>query len=715
MHNEKKQVFNHYRSGVFEGKFIFGTPELNWLAVDPLTRVQLREIPFKASMKESLFNFEQLHGDWNTYAEADWQGEHVELRDGARYNRYLEFPGEVNGQKVTGQLWARRGKPPIMDIVTLAGRPVAFIMPGRISSEMLILEGHEDVTPFTKYADPRLSEIAYGIRSLGTQFMSTRDGVNLATDVFLPEGGKADEKFPAIVIRTCYGKAREPHRASHWVNRGYALVIQDVRGRSDSEGELVPFYHEREDARDLFDWIAGQEWSDGNIGMWGASYLGYTTTAAATTGHPNLRTAISEVNVGSPFFFDTVRRGGAVCSWPLLCWTLGQSVSNRTDFDVFGGVSVEPEKVVKMRPLRDIPTQAIGKRSGPWDIWAEHYQFDEFWEHCDNGTHAHNIHIPMLILSGWHDGDAMGVQETWDFLSKNDTPGRRIILGPWPHALNAFRDCLDMEYGDNAIDYDFDTRTIRWFDRYLKGIRNGEDEQPRATYYLGGPGANEWHYSDDWTPIEAEMTELYLDSDGSANSMHGNGRLLTRPRPGSRSDTYVYDPDNTASGCGSFEPSVLNGLHARQDYLVYETAPLPEDVAVAGNLSACFHAASSARDTDFFVTVSEVDAAGTARKIATNGIRAEFRNWPEVPSAPLEPGSIEKYELRLNFAGHVFRKGHRIRVDICSADYMTFFPNTNSGEDPYTDPASVIATQHIHHGAEWPSCVVIPVLRGRID
>ena len=708
-------IFNHYRSGVYEGKFEFGGDTLNWQAVDLQSRAQLKTIPFDKSMKESLFDLEALQRDFAMLTGADWSGDRVTLADGARYNRHLTFDGEVNGVTTTGQLWARRGDPPIMDIVTVGGEVVAFIMPGRISSEMLIREGYEEVTPFRKYSDPLLSRAEYGIRPLGNQFVTTRDGLNLATEVFLPEGAAPGQKFPAIVVRTCYGKARDLSRCTHWVNRGYAFVIQDVRGRSDSDGDLVPFYYERDDAYDLFDWIAAQEWSDGNIGMWGASYLGYTTTAAATSGHPNLRTAISEVNVGSPFFQDTVRRGGAVNSWPLLSWTLGQSVSNRTDFDVFGGKSVNPEEVAKMRPIKDIPNQAIGKRSGPWDIWAEHYRYDEFWEHCDNATYAHNIRVPMLILSGWHDGDALGVQETWRFLTKHDVPGRRIILGPWPHALNAFRDVLETEYGDNAIDYDYDTRTIRWFDRYLKGIDNGEDRQPRATYYLAGEGANEWLHSDDWNPVEATLTELYLDSDGSANSMHGNGRLLAEPVTGSRHDAFVYDPDNADSGDGAFVPSVLNRLQSRQDYLVYDTAVLKEDVAVAGNLSASFFASSSAVDTDFFVTVSDVDEQGVARKISTNGIRAEFRNWPEQPSALLTPGSIEKYELILHFAGHVFKAGHRIRVDICSADYMTVFPNTNTGIDPYTDPEPIIARQQIHHGSEHPSCVRLPILRGSLD
>lgn len=713
-HHLVGKTFNHYRSGVYEGQFIFDAEQLLWCAVDPQTRMQLKYIPFERQMQQSLFDFVALYENLADYASVDWQGQTVVLPDGTRYNRYLPFTGIVDGKEVTAQLWARRGAPPIMDVVTLDGQIIAFIMPGRISSEMLIVNGYEAVTPFTKYDDPLLSKAEYGIRPLGNQWVPTRDGVNLATEVFLPAGAEPGQKFPTIVVRTCYGKARDMHRCLHWVNRGYAFVIQDVRGRSDSDGEFVTFYYEREDAYDLFSWIAEQEWSDGNIGMWGASYLGYTTTAAATSGHPNLKTAISEVNVGSPFFMDTVRRGGAVCSWPLLCWTLGQSVSNRTDFEVFGGITVDPDEVVKIRPITEIPTETIGKRSGPWDIWAQHYKYDDFWRHCDNTVHAENVKIPMLILSGWHDGDALGVQETWRFLTEHDVPGRRIILGPWPHALNAFRDCLDMEYGDNAIDYDFDTRTIRWFDRYLKNIANGEDEQPRATFYVGGVGENKWHHSDDWNPVESTLTELYIDSNGKANSMHGDGNLVTTPVDGHRFDSYVYDPENVTTGCGKFEPSVLNELQSRQDYLVYETDALTQPVAVAGNLSAVFYAASTAVDTDFFVTVSDVDEKGIARKISTNGIRAEFRNWPEEPSALLTPGKIEKYHIYLHFAGHVFQPGHKIRVDICSADYITFFPNTNTGIDPYTDPEPIVATQKIYHGADYPSCIRLPILYGKI-
>ncbi|MEG0805751.1 MAG: CocE/NonD family hydrolase [Lachnospiraceae bacterium] len=710
----QNQTFCHYISGVYQGKFRFGENQLIWDECDTRTRVQLKEIEFTQTRYPSLFDFHQLYNTLNLYTDESWSQDKQVLKNGALYNRYLTFDGIVNGQEVTGQLWAMRGEPPVMDIVTVEGKVAAFIMTGRISQEYLILEGYESVTPHIKYDDNRLSKVEYGINYLGNQWVKTRDDVNLATDVFLPEGAEPGAKFPTIVIRTCYGKAREYGRMTHYVNRGYAFVVQDVRGRSDSDGELVPFYYERDDAYDLFSWIKDQEWSDGAIGMWGASYLGYTATAAATSGHPNLKTVISEVNVGSPFFHDTVRRGGALCSWPLLCWTLAQSVSNRVSMSTFEGEGLDWDKVVTHRPLSDIPNYAIGKQSGPWKIWSEHYRFDEFWAHCDNSLRGDNIKIPMFVLSGWHDGDAIGVQETWSMLTKYDKPGRRIMIGPWPHSLNAFRDCMDMHYGDNAIDYDFDTRQIRWFDHYLKGIENGEETQPRASYYVGGPGENKWHYSNDWNPEECVDQKLYLDSDSGANSLNGNGRLQVNEPKTDTWDSYIYDPENCASTTGEFEPIVLNAQQSRQDHLVYTTKKLLENVAVAGNLSADFYAASSAVDTDFYVRISEVDEQGVAREIAQNMIRAEFRNYPEVVSAPLTPGNVEKYHIGLNFAGHVFAKGNQIRVDISSSDYMVGFPNTNTGIDPFENPKPVIATQTIYHGSKYLSYITLPVLYGTI-
>lgn len=236
------------------------------------------------------------------------------------------------GKEMTSQVWAMR-KDTALDIVTVDGRIIAFVAPNRYGMEVLVAEGYEALTPLVVYDEPLLSKPEFGVNDLGTFLVPMRDGVRLATDVYLPEGVQSAQGLPTILIRTCYDRNLRKEFFKRWANKGYAVVNQDVRGRADSEGELVPFFYERDDSADTIDWIVSQEWSNGDVGMWGASYLGYVVTAASTSGHPNLKAVVNEVNVGSPFV-DTVRKGGTVCSWPLLCWTLAQSVGIRTDFDI---------------------------------------------------------------------------------------------------------------------------------------------------------------------------------------------------------------------------------------------------------------------------------------------------------------------------------------------------------------------------------------------
>ena len=626
------KVFHTYFSGVPNGSIIFREKKAVMCAIDRRTRVQLKEAPILPreegrAIAETMIDYEKLFRELDAYVGCAWDQDELTLKNGAVYSRHITYTGKVEGKTVTAQLWCQRKSHGCMDILTVDQKIIGFINPGRICSEITVLAGYESVTPLTRFDDPLLSKVAYGVNPLGNIMVPCKDGVRLATEVFLPKGLGPGQKVPSIVIRTCYGKARDIDRSWHWVTRGYAFVIQDVRGRSDSDGTLEAFQHEREDADDLFNWIAAQPWSDGNIGMWGASYLGYTTTSACTSGNPHLKTAVSEVNVGSPFY-DTVRKGGTVCSWPLLCWTLAQSVSNRVDMDVFKGVSIDPLEAVRIRPITAIPEKIIGCRSTSWDMWSKHYHYDDFWRHSDNTVHADNIRIPMLILSGWYDGDALGVQETWRFLSKSPVPGHRIVLGPWPHGLNAWRDSMDLAFGNNAVDYDFDTRIIRWFDHYLKGIENGEDKKPKATYYVNGE--NQWHTSEDWMPKEARLVNLYLDSDGHANSMNGDGRVTLTPAE-TGSDAYVYDPEFPCGGEGDgfddglVSPYKCNSRQIRSDVLVYDTPVLEQDIAIAGPLYAELYAASSAVDTDFIVRVSDVDEQGTARNVSFNIIRAEFR------------------------------------------------------------------------------------------
>ena len=705
------KVFNTYFSGVYNGKIVFRENYVELHSVDRRTRVQLKA--HKLTMRnedvidETMIDYAKIHSTLDAYCECKWDTDRVKLANGSIYERYRKFEGKANGKDVTVYLWAQRQCNYCTDLLVCNNEIVGFINPGRICSEITVLEGFEDVSPLLRFKEGNLSEAKYGVNPLGSFMVKTRDGVDLATLVFLPEGMPEGTKVPTIVIRTCYEKETDILRTWHWVARGYAFVVQDVRGRNDSGGAFEPFQHERDDAYDLFDWIAAQKWSNGKIGMWGASYLGFTTTAAATSGHPNLVTAVSEVNVGSPFA-DVIRRGGAVSSWTLLCWALAQSVGNRIDYDVFLGSSVSPEEAIRYRPINDIATKMIGKRCGPWDNWSKHYHYDDFWKYSDNTLHAKNIKIPMLIMSGWYDDDNLGVQETWRFLTECDVPGRRIVLGPWEHHLNSWRDCLDFSFGNNAIDYDFDTRIIRWFDHYLKGVDNGEDRKPRATYYV--EGENKWRTSDDWNPVESKLTKLYFDSDGHANSSLGDGKLTLSVPEEEKTDNYVFDPEQPCSGVIDITtPYKCSERQLRNDVLVYDSPVLEKDVPFAGNVSAEIYASSSAVDTDFFVRLSDVDEKGVSRNLCNNLIRAEFRKGWDSPEL-LTPGKVEKYDIILQFYGFVFKKGHKIRVEVCSSDEWVVFPNTNTGIDPYLDPKPVIARQTIYHGGKYPSCIKLPLL-----
>ncbi|MFC5469254.1 CocE/NonD family hydrolase [Cohnella suwonensis] len=724
------RTFHLYCAGVFEGKVRFEDGKIMCAKVDPRRRTQMQP-NVMADKTPYAMPFGHIRQSLGAYADAEWSGEEVVLGNGDVYRSHIRYTATISGEERTSQVWARR-RETALDVVTLDGEPVAFVSPNRYGMEVLVAEGLEPLTPLNVYGDPRLSRPLYGVDELGTDLVPMRDGVRLATDVYLPEGGKPGERWPTILVRTCYDRNLRKESFKRWTNKGYAVVNQDVRGRADSEGELVPFYYERDDSADTIDWIVTQSWSDEQVGMWGASYLGYVVTAAATSGHPNLKAVVNEVNVGSPFV-DTVRKGGTVCSWPLLCWTLAQSVGTRTDFDIFAGKTVSPEAAVDARPIRDIPRQTIGRASGPWDLWAEHPEYDDFWRNCTFTERGDQVKAPMFVISGWYDGDGAGVSETWRMLTQHDVPHRKIWLGPWEHGPNRARDLQGVAFGNDAVVYDYDVSVLKWFDRFLKGVPNGIEMGPRATYYV--VGANEWRASDDWTPVEAKIEPFYLGSGGRANASSGDGTLRTAASfadgageedkgegeayigdgsargsgANAEFDTFVYNPDDPVASSGEREPENMRKHELRNDILVYTGEPLADELTVAGELSCELYAASSAVDTDWVVTLSDVDESGNSIRLSDYIVRAKYRNGLDNPEL-LTQGEVERYEIFMQNIAHTFPRGHRIRFTVTSSSKFVSFPNTNTGMNPYDDPRPVIARQTIYHSERYPSHVKLPII-----
>lgn len=705
----QQTIFHYYCAGVYEGKIRFAEKHIMHSKVDQRQRTQMQENVLSPDLKANL-PFQKIYENLDTYASALWTEDEVLLSNGDTYQKHLQYHDEIDGRSLTSQVWAYRNET-ALDVVTVDDEVIAFLCPNRYGMEVIVKAGYEKLTPLVVYDDPLLSKPDYGINDLGTFLVPMRDGVKLATDIYLPEGIQKGQKLPTILIRTCYDRHLRKRALMRWAHKGYAVVSQDVRGRADSEGELVPFYYEREDGSDTIDWIINQEWSDGNVGMWGASYLGYVVVAASTSGHPNLKAVVNEVNVGSPFI-DTVRRGGTVCSWPLLSWTLAQSVGTRTDFDIFGGIAVNVEKAVDARPIKEIPQQMIGKESGPWDLWSQHPEYDDFWRNCTFTERGDQVKVPMFVISGWYDGDGPGVSETWRMLTKHDVPNRKIWLGPWEHNPNRARDLKGVAFSNDAVVYDYDVKVLKWFDRFLKGISNGIDEEPRASYYL--VGENEWKTSDDWTPVEAMITHFYLDSDGHANSGYGNGRILASPQGFSPQDQFIYNPDEPFHFSGERAPENLRNHELRNDILVYTSEALVEDMAIAGELSAEIYAASSGMDTDWVVTLSDVDEEGNSIFLSNYIVRAKYRYGYDAPEL-LTPGKVEKYSIFMQNIAHTFRKGHRIRFSITSSSKFVAFPNTNTGHNPYEENEPMIVTQTIYHDKVHPSHIKLPVLYGKLS
>lgn len=707
---------NLYCAGVFDGVAYFYEDALMLRYVDQKSRF-LGTVQPPVPGDFMVLPFEKLHKQCAEFESAIWQGDTVTLPSGDVYSRHNPITGEAYGETQTAQVWAQRQADPAVDLVTLNGRVIAFMQAHRYGLEVAVVKGYEALTPLYQYTDTamKLSQPDYGIDCLGILTAPMRDGVNLAQHVFLPYGADKDARFPTILVRSCYTKERMQYKLSKYVNKGYALVMQDVRGRGDSEGDLDPFAFERDDTSDTIEWIIAQPWSDGKVGTWGASYLGHVVVQGATSGHPNLACVIDEVNVGSPFI-DTVRRGGALCSEPLLCWALAQQSGQRPNMYYMSGGPDWPS-IVKMRPIKDIARQVLGDPANDlWEKWTRHDEENEWWQRGNFSRNFHNVKAPMLVISGWYDGDGLGVSETWRGLTKYDVSGRRIILGPWEHGPNTTRDVEDVAFGNNAIIYHFDITNLRWYDHYLKGIDNGVDREPRATYYV--VGENAWHTSEDWNPKEAQVTPLYLGSGGHANSVNGDGTLSWETPKEENHDTYLYDPelpteDLVSDQVGHRSPINYKGHELRADMLVYTSAPLEQDVCIAGEISAEFYAASSARDTDWVLRLLDVDAQGNARQLSENLIRAKFRNGFDRIEL-LTPGQVERYTLLMESNGWRVPKGHRLRVHVQSSASRLIFPNPNTGESPFEETQSMVAENCIYHGGAYPSHLKLPILRGEI-
>jgi uncharacterized protein len=539
-----------------------------------------------------------------------------------------------------------------------------------------------------------------------------RDGVILSADIYRPQG---DGQYPAIVIRTPYMKATEftAEQGKEFARNGYAVVYMDVRGRGDSEGEFVPYRNEGEDGYDSIEWTAAQEWCDGNVGTMGGSYLGRIQWLTALTKPPHLKAMISVVTPSDPF----VETPTGVPQPYHLCWLFLTSGRMMQNMD-----AVDWESIYNHLPLHTMDEQ-VGRDMPHWKEEMEHEGLDEWWQQICYQHRFDEIDLPVLHVSGWYDDEQIGTPLNFHGMrqhapSEFARENQKLLMGPWGHRVNTTSKLGDIDFGEHSL-IDFRGYQMRWLDRYLKNEPNGVDTEPKVKLFV--MGVNEWREEADWPLPQTSWEKLYLHSGGQANSRLGDGRAdfaapNLQANESGASDRYTYDPadpypfisEPTSSQIGG--PDDYSELQLRKDVLVYTTEPLTEDLEVTGPLRMDLFAASSAQDTDWCVKLLDVHPDGFAQRLSDGMVRTRFRNGMDT-NERIEPGQVYRYDIDCWNTSHVFKKGHRLSVEIASSAFPKYDRHMNTPGPLGMSTEMQVAEQTIFHDAEHPSAMILPVIR----
>ena len=590
-----------------------------------------------------------------------------------------------------------------------------------------------------------------------------RDGVRLATDVYRPgrNGQPVEEAFPLILQRTGYNKTGErfEEQARYFVQRGYVVAIQDDRGTYASEGVQTKYIGWGKDGYDAVEYLGELPYTDGQVGMWGTSYGAHTQATAAILNPSHLKTIIpNHGGVGSGWH-SKIRNHGAFELGQQLGWAFTQmraQVYNPTASKMMGR-----EKAVDwvgslagkkgLTPLASAPNF----EEYIYDMMTRS-DYDDYWKHPDVNWslyYEETADIPALHVTGWYDSYTKSTIGNYVGMSKVAESPQRLLVGSWVHGGNTRSSSGDVEFGpDAAIPDFFSGLHVRWFDHFLKGKQNGVAEEPAVRLFVmgGGDGHKDengrlfhggyWRSSDEWPIAGTTFERFYFHADGSLSR--------EAPAPGVPPTTYTYDPGHpvpTIGGSFSHQRGLMASggynqreaefagdetkgfyrsrppylpLRARPDVVVFETELLEEDVEVIGPITVRLHASSTAVDTDFTAKLVDVYPpsadypSGYELNITDGVLRARYRDNPERAQL-MTPGRVYEFQIDPFPTANVFKRGHRIRIDISSSNFPRFDVNPNMGEALGKDHRVVVADNSVYHDADRPSHVVLPIAPAR--
>ena len=527
-----------------------------------------------------------------------------------------------------------------------------------------------------------------------------RDGVMLSADVYRPS---TPGPVPVILVRTPYdnGVASQVAAGKKWAARGYAYVVQDVRGRGESDGTFYPLVTEAKDGYDTIEWLARQPWSTGRVGMMGGSYLGWVQVYAAGLNPPGLKAIIPTVTPPDPdrnFPVQFGTYGPATLSW--LAAISGKTMQDISQHDL--------RAVYSALPLYQAD-RLLGRTLQAWRDWLDHPTHDAYWEAQAYQKLLLGSTIPMFHVSGWYDDVMVGTTE--NFVNLKGHPNQFMMLGPWGHHVNDNRKIGAIDFGPRAI-INLDSLYLRWFDRWLKETPNGAERDAPVRIFRMGDGR--WRDEKEWPLARTRYVKFYLTSRGHANSRFGDGFLDTLPPAAAASDTWRADPmnafpfltDDAFSQIGG--PDDYRKPEERKDVVVYTTRALTRPMDVCGPLQVTLFAASSARDADWATKVIAVRPDGFALRLNDGIVRARFRQGRD-KEVPLEPGRVERYEID-NWATCIrLAAGWKLRLEVASHAFPKFDRNMQTGGPIGKEATGIVAVQTVYHDGERASYLLVPV------
>jgi len=540
------------------------------------------------------------------------------------------------------------------------------------------------------------------------------------------------------------------------VNRGYAYVVQNERGHFFSEGNYDILGAPRTDGYDALAWLSSQSWANGKVGTTGCSSTAEYQMGIAAMGHPayaamNIQGFGAGVGRVAPYYEQgNWYRGGAV-QMLFITWLYGEQNQVRPMFPP----STSREDLLRASkafdlaqqlPLVDwskalwhLPEQDILKAvDAPRGIYADSMPVDtagRMIQRTPNdqawykGGLYHDdmpLNLPGLWFMSWYDVSVGPNLALYNHVRKTATPEvadeQWAVIAPVTHCgyTRATEETVvgERSMGDARLEYQ--EIVYSFFDRFLKGDKSPRlDSMPKVTYFT--MGSNKWQTSETWPPAGAQQMTMYLSSAGHSNSLAGDGALVTSPPAADKPDSFTYDPMNpvpsyggnvcctgTAVQAGAFDQ---RKMEARNDILVYTSAPFKEGTELSGPIEPTLYVSSDAKDTDFTVKVLDVYPEGQAYNLDESIQRLRYRDGYDKPLVWMEPGKVYKVTLQPLNTSNYFDVGHQLRIEVSSSNFPRFDRNLNTGGNNYDEGKGVIAHNSVHHSKQYPSQVTVTVVK----